>query len=544
MTYIPPNRESVHLAFDTGYIPPNRETVNITMSDDPVVFRVTGWLDEIYSLRPVGPIQGWFDEIYYMGPRISFIDETYHVLSYNQAWLDLPYSYLLGAWLSMFYGDSPTIKAYLDEYYKSNPELKKYLDLFYADTRTLIAYLDEAYTIAYQLLAYVDLPYTIAEKIVMAYKDLGYDIKDTNPLISILTELYAISADSVIEESALVVTIDGVRVYPFHVNFEFNIDSYKASAEIQVAHQEEYLLAKPNESVLRIQDGTDDLYFDVEIPTEHDSVGQTYYVIPAESKSRILERAEALNEEFPANMASVTVTEIAARYGITVQWNVLDWFIPEAILYANDETPYTVIQKITSAIGAVLQPTTDGNLRVERNMESNSNAWDVDEPAYYLTDQKNFFSTSESPSDRKGYNIFSISDYGTDDERTWLEQEEITVHKKHIKGYRVPFDDQTLKLFTSDSNATIEANGIKEEQHTEEIEIVNGEGKTAKPIYEVISTHYNDDDLGVAEHYEEGLVTTNINGQSLLVITYKTKYWSWTVIDNDVERSQFWVEIA
>lgn len=488
------------------------------------------WLNIDYSSFPIEPRKIFFDEIYS------------HLFPF-QNYKDLIYGIKLGMFFNAYYGNAPVVRAFINEYYGDTQVLQRYYDFKYGDSKAVISYEEFLYNISVSYESFVDLIYFIAGETRQRFIDIEYSISDLNKNKAWKDFIYAINANSVIEDSDLIITVDGVRIYPSHVNFEFNRDSYKAFAEIHLADQESYLLCIENQSVLRIQDGIDDLYFEIEVPREMANLGETTYVIPAESKSRILERSARITREFGAGLASEIAISLAAEYGIILSWHVDDWFIPGGKLYANDETPIEVIRKLSGAIGAKLQPTADGNIVVVKNMEYDTTAWDTSTPTYYLTDQANFFSTTEDVQERDGYNKYNISNYGISDKIAYIDEEAVTATSKILKGYKIPFTGKELGLYHSGGSwVAVEKYGAVEELITELVEIIKGSGTVDKPIYSLVDYEYAKTILGAITYNEDGTISTEVAGQSLVTITYKTKYWSWKVTDPNIEDVQFWVE--
>lgn len=493
-------------------------------------FPQLSWLNEDYSLSPVTT-------------NLNFINLIYSVNLDKIGWLNLVYGLKLGAILNEYYGDAPVLKKFINEYYGDNPLVQRFFDERYGDARGFISYIDEQYRINPEVRSWVNELYAVCSKAFNSQINLNYDLMANNPTLKWFDEIYAINADSVIEEQSLIVTIDGVRVYPFHVNFEINRGSFKAFAEVHLADQESYLLAVENQSVLRIQDGIDDLYFQVEVPRELATPGETTYLVPAESKSRILERTEGLTEQFDSDLASNIVTELAGRYGISVSWEIDDWMVKAETLYANDETPYQIIKKLTDIPKAKLQPNPSGDLRVVKNMETDTTLWSTAAPTYYMTDQRNFFQTSEDVIERPGYNKYRISDYEQANYSAFLEEEEVSSSKKILKGYKIPYTGKDLILGHSGGSwVTIESFGWTEESITETIEIIQGSGNVSKPIYAKTDHDYKQTNLGAITYNEDGTITTEIVGQALVEITYTTKYWKWSATDPNIEDVQFWLE--
>jgi len=74
----------------------------------------------------------------------------------------------------------------------------------------------------------------------------------------------------------------------------------------------------------------------------------------------------------------------------------------------------------------------------------------------------------------------------------------------------------------------------------ENVQITEGAGGVDLPCYGNISYDYGTRiNLGAIEIDEAGNVTTEITGETLVDITYDTKYWQWDVTDPDSETVQF-----
>ncbi|RKZ94022.1 MAG: hypothetical protein DRQ46_10610, partial [Gammaproteobacteria bacterium] len=79
------------------------------------------------------------------------------------------------------------------------------------------------------------------------------------------------------------------------------------------------------------------------------------------------------------------------------------------------------------------------------------------------------------------------------------------------------------------------------EELSETIEIVDGVGSTAQAVYDIISTDYQDDDMGNISHKGTS-ITTEINGTTLLNITYTTQFHELLLTAQDAEKIQVYLE--
>lgn len=471
------------------------------------------------------------------------VDLSYSLLAPLAAYLDEKYGLKLGTYLTELYWDAPTISRFVDLPYKSNPELKRILEIVYGDRKELVSFYEFLYSIRSPLLHILTEYYSITEKTILNSLEENYELEEKVKHKMITDLVYAITRSSVVDISSLTATVGGTRIYPSLINFEYNVHSFVGSCEFQTNNQADTIGIIPYETELVIQDGLETFTFLAEPPRKSRTVKETKYVIEGVSKAILLERSEAYTKEYPGGMASELAASIGGEVGVTVTWEAYDWYIPAKELYANDETPIEVLRKLTGAIGAVIQSTPSGEVVVRKYMEANVPDWPTAAPTYYLTDQQNFFTTSENYHESEGYNKYEISDHIIPDRRMWLDEEEINSTSKWIKGFHVPFTDQPVVLQHSGGDwVRKESYGTQTETITEVVEIVKGEGKTSKPIYSLESKQYLQVNLGNITYSEEGILYTEVTEQSLVEVTYTTKYRLWKAFDNKIEEVQFYLE--
>ena len=77
---------------------------------------------------------------------------------------------------------------------------------------------------------------------------------------------------------------------------------------------------------------------------------------------------------------------------------------------------------------------------------------------------------------------------------------------------------------------------------TEQVEIIDGQGRTKYPIYGIDTVEYKQTNLGGITHSENGNIVTATEGESLVELTYTTKYKLWHGIDQLSEDVQFVLE--
>jgi len=71
------------------------------------------------------------------------------------------------------------------------------------------------------------------------------------------------------------------------------------------------------------------------------------------------------------------------------------------------------------------------------------------------------------------------------------------------------------------------------------IEFVSGVGSVSKPVYSIVEYDWDEVDLGAVDFTEDGQLTADILGESLLKVRYKTRYMKWLVTSPTLPDVQF-----
>jgi len=276
--------------------------------------------------------------------------------------------------------------------------------------------------------------------------------------------------------------------------------------------------------------------------------GESTYQFVAESPAVLLDAPYALpvTVAYPAGVLSDIAASIIAfcpSFTWDFTWALEDDFIPADTLYANDETPLMVLRKLSDALGGMLQSDPAGSFRAALFYPASVPLWPVTSPERYLSDTGDFFTIGSGPDHRPGYNKFIVSDHTPAADGLRLTEKAIDPWKKEIRAYLIPWSDQQPPLDTSGpARVTIQAPEIAEEAITgEQVEIVNGSGRTTLPIYRMDDRDYGDNlQLGALDWSEDGSVTSEVKGQSLCLASYTTKFWKWIVADTAADTVQLW----
>jgi len=489
----------------------------------------------------------------------NWLEQNYHLTIRAFSVLDQVYGLRMLQTLIQPYSDAARLRAVLDQRYKDAARLRRTLDIRYGDSPKYRAALDQLFNLQEGLRAALGQPYAIAEGKVRATLDQLNDLQDKDVVRMTLDMLYVLAAgEALVQRFNIKVECDGVEHTSIsNINIEQDRSQYCMAGDLQLYDEAEFLAYKKYSSEIKVTVDGWVCNLMPEVPRESRQPGITTYVVPFASRTKLLDSPHSrLAGGELTGMASAIVAALAAPF--TVDWQLVDWLIPPGRLSVNEGDPaITPIRRIVESVGGVIQTSPSGVLVCEPEYPVSVNNWDSATPSYYLTDQDDFFQVDSSPELRLGYNIFQISDQQLSAAGESLETITITPTKSEVRVYQVPWDSSckiNLQHSGDPSRVTVVAEGVRQETvaserqqnsvPVEQLEIVAGAGRTSKPFYVLNSYDYRAADLGVVTVAEDGTVTTEKAENSLLHLSYQTKYWSFTVTDYTTEDVQFFPEVV
>ena len=253
------------------------------------------------------------------------------------------------------------------------------------------------------------------------------------------------------------------------------------------------------------------------------------------------EGATPVHKTWDTITAHDAIQELAGNSAII---NIMDWTIPDGVLISEGYNPITIISNIAKAGGGVLYTTGEGVLVVEKDFKIAPPLYDINNTDHVFSDLDDIYEISESREITPGYNSVEVSNEpDTDLSSILIEQLSLdkVTNTARIKIEIFPFVT-SVQLNTSHLGMTITPDALPvTEELTELVEIIDGSGNVSKPIKTIVSSTYQDNDLGVLDNKGAGL-TTHIPGNSLLSIVYITEYHLATVVSLDSEKVQVYTE--
>ena len=345
-------------------------------------------------------------------------------------------------------------------------------------------------------------------------------IEDDNPIIYSPSVVIEIN-DNSIEFNSFNISIDD--------------DSYCYSLSASLNSIEDWSLCKIGEIIKITLNG---VYYEfiIDERTRNREFNSVSYDITGRSKSSILGQGyfNNISKSWPSSFISQIVNEIMINNDIEYEFNLDDWSIPENIFNADNSTPISILQDIIDASGGIIVCDPVGKLYINKKYNKSPILWDSSSKQF--NDYENIFSVSELKEITPKWNAVIISNSEESIDYSYSISEitdEATEEVRKIRVFVYPFLNN-LDLFTSyiSQNVKInkENNPIIEEINDEIVEIIEGEGTSDKLIKSIESYEYLNNNLGTIQ-FDGNKIVTQINGQSLIKLSYKTEYHEFTLIN-------------
>lgn len=462
-------------------------------------------------------------------------------------------SFLLQTWLAQYYGDARQLRAHLIQRYGNVPVLRAWLEQLYEDGRPLATWLEQPWQMSQPLLAHLAQRYGIAAGRLETFVEQLYHLHEHPQLAAILLQPYLIGdLERTTHEFDYEVSIGGVPVSPHVVNWDFRRSRYYGTIELTLKEQAEALLAVPGAELAFLFGGTDYRFVIEDGWEETSGWAALSYRVAAHSRTKRLgaPHAAPITGTVGPGLASEVFAALVAPYGITLSYQIADCYL--APIEAEDEPPIDLIRRILPE-QAVLQSGPSGDvLYVQWDVEVPVPRWFTAPPSATIDDLTGFVQTSETSDPQPGYNRYEIVDQQTAQDNSQLVSEQIDGRTMECRQYLSPWDDAlAFELrHTAGSHVSIEPFGIVTRTETETVEIVDGAGRTRYPIDAVLSTAWRAADLGEVTVADDGIIDaehkrswdaaheTYTGGDSLLEISYRTRFWRWLVRSPRIEQVQ------
>jgi Concanavalin A-like lectin/glucanases superfamily len=479
---------------------------------------------------------------------LVFLDQSYESSVIIKNYISQIYGLQLTTSLVQTYGQQAVVTAFLTQVYRSNPVVRNKLDQVFKSSDLLTRSLSAEYTLTHDLLRILENEYIISAGPVQNYANQNYDIKAVTEIMKSLNQQYNVFSDGQVITDVVSATVNGQPVAITGADIEYSNSSYTARGSLVLANYDDWDDVDYLQPVVLTINGEDHNLI-VTSKSRSETVSSLVLSVECMSPAVLLDFPYATkvadNSPVSGTMSQI-VNNLAALEGLSIVWGLpVDDTLTENELQSEGRSPMDVIGSLVGELGGMIQSLPDGSIHAVPRYPIDTNKYDITAPLLVYTSGDDFISIQDDTDKRDGFNKYVVTDSNTEASDP-LEAEEITPSHYKIKAYSVPWNSVQPTLTTSElTNVTIvPVSGYVEEELTQEdLEIVNGAGSVDKPCYEVVSYNYKSStNLGVITIKEDGSVSTTTPGNSLVTITYKTRYWAWDAYDPDIENVQFILE--
>ena len=246
--------------------------------------------------------------------------------------------------------------------------------------------------------------------------------------------------------------------------------------------------------------------------------------------------------------AREVIEELCLSVGISYLFELTDWLISANTLAAESIFPIEVIDKIAVAAGGIVQTKPDGTLIIRPRYPVPPPEYDTVVPVLSLSDVDDIFNIEEAAIVKPKWNAVRVMDEPETNKQYAIKQVEYNPVTKIsiIAVTSLPFDSN-IDLKFNHSNilgaVSVQYQGIVEKEVIETVEIVDGEGIVEWAVLSITNYDYlNNVDLGAVIPSNGAEIETMVIGQSIVKVTYKTRYHEFRVQDNEEEQVQVYVE--
>jgi hypothetical protein len=257
------------------------------------------------------------------------------------------------------------------------------------------------------------------------------------------------------------------------------------------------------------------------------------YSVTGKSKTIILAEpyAQEVTKTWLNTTAQAICSELCTDYGITLDWQILDWSIA---YYAVDKRyPIDIISELVRDIGAKLQTTPTGVLTAVYYPALSPSDLAAATALYSIDTLRTVFDRGEKFINRKNYDCVFVTKDSSLLDAPSISLEEITADEntRFLNVYPNPLvSESELNLHHASGNhAVLTYEGTFTERQIDDVLIEAGEGKLSKQFTSLVNVKWQQTEVGALTIAENGKISCSGGGMGLATITYVTSYLRYTL---------------
>jgi len=374
-----------------------------------------------------------------------------------------------------------------------------------------LAYIDNELSIVYSLrpavAATYESIYNLAATVNGLYESL-YNLLSVNNIDAEYYTIYSLLDTTTVNyEHTVTATVGGVSIDVGEITISCDENSYCYSVSATLIDQDNWALCTAGSAMVVTVNGTS---YGCIIDTRgrQRSFGETVYTVYGRSATKQLDfpYADPVTQEYSSANAYAIANALCTASGITLQWDVINWTIPDNTLVASAQSPLEIIKQLAEACGGVLQSNAAGTTLIVRYAYPVSPTCFNDQAAdETLTDTTHIISVNEQFEKRAGHNKVRVSNKSiadADENYIYIELDE--VRNKGETTFQT-VDDVYLRIYSNaDYDVAVTAGSVEKiasnETRTMPTETVNfvhdEDGTVSRPINAISSITWMGNSLG------------------------------------------------
>jgi len=353
---------------------------------------------------------------------------------------------------------------------------------------------------------------------------------------------YLGSNSSIYTENSIQAYINNQLIDIINCNIDIDEDSFSYNFSAEVSTLKDWFLCVPNQEII-IYLNANEYRFIIDSRSRTREFNSDKYTFEARSKTAILDK-NVVTKTYESVFVSDVIQELCNNNLINYNYNMIDWNLPSGLLTADKESPISIMQRLAGTCGGIIICDNLGNLKFNSKYPISPLLYNSSVDSF--NDYDNIFNVSESTEINDKWNAVIVSNISESQDYSYSISEindlEDDIYTKHLRVKVYPYL-QEIDLLTSFISSGIVIrdynNPITETISDEIIEIVEGKGNTSESIKQIINYSYLNTNLGTLQ-FNNNEITTQIYGQSLIKITYKTEYHDF-ILHNGIKTSDIQV---
>lgn len=320
------------------------------------------------------------------------------------------------------------------------------------------------------------------------------------------------------------VTIGGIVADPVRISLTWSREQSTIEADLELPDESAYSLPRSETATLTLWGYTFEMLIDGRSRTE--SFGQHTWTLRLASPAAGLDLpwADGVEGEL-TGQASAIARRLAGDIPLT--WSAVDWRIGPGRWIANGESPLALLQTLASAVGAAVNSTPAGGIRIALLYPVSPPDWASAEASAILTAAGEVITLSTSDERKDGINSITVSDAGATSNTLRLEedQDRRRDNTTEVLVYQTPWRGEFEVTHRGDpSKASVQFLALEEPIIAdEEIIVQDGKGSAQYPVYAIVGARWNWRNLGTPTFAESGEITVDAQDESILLLTYRTR---------------------